>query len=591
MTAHEWLAACVVYLLALWVVLSGLDDLWIDAVFFRLRLWNGLRKPSDAALDSVPQRRIAVFVPLWREDSVIRGMLEHNLAAVRYGACDFFVGVYPNDPETAAAVTDVASRFANVHLATCPHPGPTSKADCLNWAYQRMLLYEEAREVRFDAVVIHDAEDLIHPESLRLINYHLEKYDMVQVPVLPLPTPLRQWTHGLYCDEFAEFQTKDIPVRQFLGGFIASNGVGTGFSRNVLDALAGRHANRIFEPACLTEDYDAGYRIHALGRRQLFTTIQHADGGPVATREYFPRTFSAAVRQRTRWVMGISLQGWERQGWRAPARQGYWLWRDRKGLAGNLLNPVMNALFVWGAVEWLSGSDRTLMSDLWNYPGMPALCVCMLGLSGLQLAIRTGCSWRLYGGRFAVFASLRAIYGNFLNGLATVLALWRYFGAKLRGEPLVWFKTDHIYPGREALMPHKRRLGEILVTSGKLQPRELEEAVAARVPGERLGECLVRTGKLNEDDIYAALSVQQGLPFGKPARASGAVRGPVPVPLARKWGVVPVEVQPGQLFVAGPEPPSEEMARELERCSKLKLRFWLITPTDYRRLSEEYLRN
>jgi len=49
---------------------------------------------------------------------------------------------------------------------------------------------------------------LIHPDSLRWINYFAEKYDMIQVPVLALPMPFRGLTHGVYCDEFAEFQTK-----------------------------------------------------------------------------------------------------------------------------------------------------------------------------------------------------------------------------------------------------------------------------------------------------------------------------------------------------------------------------------------------
>ena len=53
---------------------------------------------------------------------------------------------------------------------------------------------------------------------------------MVQVPVLALRTPWHELTHGLYCDDFAEFQSKDIPVRQMLGGFLPSNGVGTGFT-------------------------------------------------------------------------------------------------------------------------------------------------------------------------------------------------------------------------------------------------------------------------------------------------------------------------------------------------------------------------
>src|SRR5215472_16158436 len=90
------------------------------------------------------------------------------------------------------------------------------------------------------------------------------------------------------------FQTKDIPERQFLGGFIPSNGVGTGFSRTALERVAAAYDDRIFEPECLTEDYENGYRIHKLGGRQIFLPIHRLAGGPVATREYFPRTFRAA---------------------------------------------------------------------------------------------------------------------------------------------------------------------------------------------------------------------------------------------------------------------------------------------------------
>ena len=40
--------------------------------------------------------------------------------------------------------------------------------------YQRMLLFEEQNGVRFDTVVVHDAEDLIHPEALSLIDRERE---------------------------------------------------------------------------------------------------------------------------------------------------------------------------------------------------------------------------------------------------------------------------------------------------------------------------------------------------------------------------------------------------------------------------------
>ena len=89
--------------------------------------------------------------------------------------------------------------------------------------------YERRHGMRFRVLVTHDVEDVLHPESLLLINWFSRRHAMVQILVLPLPTPAREWTHGLYCDEFAEYQTKDIPVRQRLGGFLPANGVGTRF--------------------------------------------------------------------------------------------------------------------------------------------------------------------------------------------------------------------------------------------------------------------------------------------------------------------------------------------------------------------------
>src|SRR5437762_1060417 len=181
--------------------------------------------------------------------------------------------------------------------------------------------YEARHDMRFRIVVMHDAEDLIEPESLRLINWFSRRYAMVQVPVLPLPTRVEEWTHGLYCDEFAEYQRKDIPVRQHLGGFLPSNGVGTGFERSALERLADTRHGRVFDPACLTEDYENGYQLHALGYKQIFVPVQVDAAGPVATREYFPRNLRASVMQRSRWVAGIALPSWKQHVWNVTLRQ------------------------------------------------------------------------------------------------------------------------------------------------------------------------------------------------------------------------------------------------------------------------------
>ena len=511
MWLDEWVAACLVPL-AVWILLSGLDDLWITLVFCGARRTR-VAWPSEEELAGERQRRIAVLVPLWREYQVIGQMLEHNLEVIRYANYDFFVGVYPNDRHTVSVVQAAARADPRVHLAVCPHLGPTSKGDCLNRAYHRMTEYEGRRHVRYEIVITHDAEDLIHPESLRLVNWFSREYEMVQLPVLPLPTPLREWTHGLYCDEFAEYQCKDIPVRVRLGGFLPSNGVGTGFAREALEDLRRRYGNP-FDPECLTEDYENGFRIHAAGYRQIFLPIQQAAAGPVATREYFPRRWEPAVRQRSRWVAGIVLQGWERHGWRGPLSQVYWFWRDRKGLGGNLLSPVANLLFFYWLGSYAAAACCGYVTTLPSL--LPAwvmkICYACAWIALAQIGMRVHLSARVYGFRFAACAPLRMMWGNLINCMATVEALKLFVAAHLARHSVAWRKTEHVYPG-EPLRIHRRpRLGEVLVSLRCLSAEELKEALRRRPPGLRIGEYLIQLDKITEVDLGRALRSQAGLP-------------------------------------------------------------------------------
>lgn len=525
--ALEFCAAASLVCLLAWMVVSGLDDLFIDLVFF----CNGRKRfpwPEEEELARAAQRRIAILVPLWREHDVIQQMLEHNLAVIRYVNYDFFVGVYPNDPETIRAVRTAARADSRVHVALGRHAGPTSKADCLNSAYRAMEEYEARYRVRFDIVMTHDAEDLIHPESLRLVNWFSREYSMIQMPVLPLGTVNGEWTHGLYCDEFAEYQFKDIPVRQHLGGFLPGNGVGTGFARNALEQLREQNRASVFDPECLTEDYETGFRMHAAGFRQLFLPIHLNHTGPVATREYFPRSWRSAIRQRSRWVAGIALQGWERYGWRTPRRQWYWLWRDRKGLVGNLLSAFTNLLLL----AWLVRAAWGGPGGAWPLPAalalwIPRVCLVTAGMALVQTAVRITLSARIYGAAFAAAAPLRILWGNAVNGAATMEAMRLYVTAHLRRHSVAWRKTEHVYPGDPLLIHSRPRLGEILVSLHCISLRELDDALAARPPGLHLGEYLIQLKKITEVDLHQALSSQAGVPLtplAAPARAHAVHR-------------------------------------------------------------------
>jgi adsorption protein B len=575
--------------LAVAILLSGVDDLLIDAAW----LWAWLKSlfrpaaslfpPGPRQLENAPRRLIAIFVPLWHEDGVIARMLEHNLASIRYAEFHIFAGCYPNDAATQEAVRTVSRRFSNVHLAVCPHDGPTSKADCLNWVYQHMLLFEEEARVRFDVVVTHDAEDLVHPEELRWINYYAARYDFVQTPVLPLRTSAWELTHGVYIDEFAEYHSRDMTVRAALGGFVPSCGVGTGYRRRALERLAETSVNHVFEPEALTEDYDNGLRLKRLGCTQAFVPIApHGASDFVATREFFPRNFRAALRQRTRWVMGISLQSWQKFGWRGSAAEIYWLWRDRKGLLANPLSVLANLVFLYG-----------LATSVWERAPLDAIRVAeaTFTLLALRTAVRMGCVARIYGPALALGVPVRAVYANILNSAATIEAIRRFAWARLHGRPLKWLKTEHAYPSRAALLSHKRPLGDILTSGGYVSAAVLQLALKSCPPGTRLGEHLVTNGRLPVGELYRALSFQQGLPVAQvDARdVRPQTARTLPEHFLRRWKLLPFRAAEGALFVASPELPTPELTAEATQFTSLDLRFHLIPPREFESLAAALL--
>jgi hypothetical protein len=186
---------------------------------------------------------------------------------------------------------------------------------------------------------------------------------------------------------------------------------------------------------------------------------------------------------------------------------------------------------------------------------------------------------------------LRAPYANVLNAAATFRAVGQYVIARVKGQPLRWMKTEHSYPTRSALLAHKRRLGEILVSSGYVSGSALTEALAAQPPGTRIGEYLVRTGALTEASLYEALSLQQGLPVTHidatevPRRIAHAL----PEPVAREWRVLPFKVAEGSLYLAGPNLPTAALTAAVRPFTSLEIRFHLLLPSEYEKLAEALL--
>jgi bacteriophage N4 adsorption protein B len=584
-------------LVALLLLINALDDLTpalLCAWHWALRRRLGRGDAADLSGLAVPfssgERRIAIFVACWHESPVIANMVRHNLAAIRYGRFQMFLGAYPNDQPTVLEIRKLEQQYKNVHGALVPHDGPTSKADCLNWLYQALCDFEKQNGYRFDTVVVHDAEDMVHPDALKLIHTMGFEFDMVQVPVLPLPTPIHEFTHGIYCDEFAEYQSIDMPARVHSRSFVPSNGVGTGYAREVLFRLAEVRSNRVFDPGSLTEDYETGARIHQLGFTQVFARTKTGRSEVIATREYFPRKFGAALQQRTRWVTGICLQGWERLGWRGSAMDRYWFWRDRKALLTNPLGLLVNALLLaalldgaWAltGAKWVFAVDNPLGIQLYRIN---------LAIQCLRLGLRMLCVSRIFGLRFALAVPLRAYYGGVVNGIATLLAFRNWVVARWEKRPLAWVKTEHMYPSRTALSRNWKSLEEVLVGTGYLGAETLAAAHQGLPEGGELGAYLVSRGLISEVDLRDAANLTSGVSAAQcyvdPATVDKRTTRILPKRIQRECRVMAIGAHAGHLVLAAVQPPNEEMLARMQQYTTLKLEFRLLTVSNFAALEQ-----
>ncbi|NCC24734.1 MAG: phage adsorption protein NrfB [Deltaproteobacteria bacterium] len=597
------------WLFGLVFFLNGLSELFIDMVRMGRELWRrvfvfGLRgaKPLvEEDLLARPEQAIAVMIPCWDESAVIRRMLENTLKVLNYSNYVIFVGTYPNDPATQREVDLIRERYGNVERIVCPKDGPTSKADCLNWIFEGIRHFEKEHGTEFDIVVMEDSEDVVHPLLLKLFNFLIPRMDMVQVPVLPMEPLWWQFTMGTYLDEFANNHSRDMVVRELLSKNLPSAGVGTAFSKKLLLRVAAENQNRLFTIGSVTEDYDFGIRLASVpGIRQIFSRVALERStrrkNPITgrerlvrvrdyigVREFFPRTFATAVRQKSRWILGITLQAWETIGWVGGFWTRYMLVRDRSGLITNQVNMLANVLVpvylaVWGYVYFFPGAYR--------FPpivvaGTPLYWLMMANLFLLcwQVTIRFWYVAHIYGLKQAFLSPFRLVWANVINFFATMRAIRIYTRHLATGVPVAWDKTDHAYPSEEELVRYRRRLGDLLLDRRFVTVAQLDEALKRqKQTGRPLGAVLVDMGVLAEDKLLQALGVQFGIQTAEvdPYSVDPKVIAMVPRAMAVRRRLFPIGLTPdGRLILAVETLPDTDeihvLEREFDRAIELRL--------------------
>lgn len=432
-------------------LIGSFDDIIIDFTWIARYIWKKIfiysRHEPMTVYNLPPSLRpgcIAIFVPAWDEAQVIGAMLRHCLRCWPENDFRIFVGCYPNDRSTIEQVARVAVLDKRISLVVGTRAGPTTKGDCLNTLWAAMQRQEQRQGFPFKAVVLHDAEDVVDPAEMRLFDLMLDRFDLVQIPVLPLVNPHSRWVSGHYCDEFAEAHGKSLVVREAVGAGIPSAGVGCAFSRSCIGVIADQHGGAPFDPACLTEDYELGLRIGEIGGRGVLVRMPDGQGGLVCTREYFPGRLDAAVRQKARWMAGIAFAGWDRLGWHGGFADRWMRLRDRRAPLGALVlccaYAAMLLYAITGIGHVLAGTKEEPFSRM---------LVLLLTLNGVLLLWRIGIRaifvTRYYGWREGV----RSVPRNFVANVISIMAAWRalsHYARIRRGVGPVWEKTDHHFP-------------------------------------------------------------------------------------------------------------------------------------------------
>jgi adsorption protein B len=428
---------------AVWFAIGAIDELLVDFTWLYLKLTG--RAPTKP-VDVDPERPLrgvaAVLVPAWREAAVVGAMIEHCLAVWPQRELRLYAGCYRNDPETLAAMVAAAPGDPRLRIVVHDADGPTTKADCLNRIHAALCDDERRGDFAARSVILHDAEDMVHPAALALLDRALDDADFAQLPVRPEPQRASRFIAGHYGDEFAESHGKGLVVRDWLGTGIPAAGVGCAFSRRAMRVLASRRGSADpFAEECLTEDYECGLLVAEAGGRGRFLRYRDRSGALVATREFFPADLRGAVRQKTRWLHGIAFQGWDRLGWQGSAAELWMRMRDRRGpLTALVLGAAYLLLAIWPIllVAQFAGARLEPIS-----PELAALLWFNTGCLVWRAAFRFAFTTREYGWREGLLGLARMPIANIIAIMAGRRAFLAYLRT-LRGAPVTWDKTEHV---------------------------------------------------------------------------------------------------------------------------------------------------
>ncbi len=227
-----------------------------------------------------PQKRFAVVIPA-HDERVVIGNLVDCCLAMDYPRRLFNVHVIADNctDDTAA----VAQRHgARVIERSSPRRG---KGYALADAFQRLLATR-----RYDAFVVFDADNLVDPSFLMIMNAELLAGREIVQSRIDVKNPDDTWVSATFGMSFWTSNRFWFLAKHNLGLSAALGGTGMCISAHALREVG-------WEPTSLTEDLEFSARALLAGYRTYWSH-------DAAIYDEKPLTFAQSWRQRLRWAQG-----------------------------------------------------------------------------------------------------------------------------------------------------------------------------------------------------------------------------------------------------------------------------------------------
>ena len=229
-----------------------------------------------------PKNSFAIVVCAHNEEAVV-GELVKNLKGLDYpdDLYDIFV-VADNCTDKTAEVASAAG--ANVH--ECFNKEEVGKGYAMGWMFDRV----DKMDRKYDAFLIFDADNLVHPQFMLEMNDHLEKGESVIQGYLNSKNPTDSWVAGTFSIAFWMVNHMWHLAKYRIGLSTALGGTGMCIRTSIIREYG-------WDCNSLTEDMEFSMKLLTHG---LKTTWAH----DAIVYDEKVTTMMASCKQRLRWAQG-----------------------------------------------------------------------------------------------------------------------------------------------------------------------------------------------------------------------------------------------------------------------------------------------